>query len=155
MQNSFFKYPLIALAIFFISYSVKAQDYGTGIGLRAGTFQNGITIKHFIGEQDAVEGILGIGSGAFVVTGFYQRHADAFDIENFKWFYGLGAHVGGISKNNNNNGGLMLGADAILGVEWLIPEVPISLTADLHPRLELLNGSLLGIEPALSIRYTF
>lgn len=124
--------------------------------MRAGTFQNGLTVKHFIGEQDAVEGILGIGSGAFVITGFYQRHADALDVDGLKWFYGLGAHVGGVSNTaTNNNGGLMLGADAILGLEWVIPEVPISLTADLHPRLELLNGSLLGIEPALSVRYTF
>lgn len=155
MQKFFFKFSLIAFAIFFISNATQAQDYSTGIGLRAGTFQNGITIKHFIGEEDAVEGILGIGSGAFVVTGFYQRHADGLDVDGLKWFYGFGAHVGGISKNNNNNGGLMLGADAILGLEWVIPEVPISLTADLHPRLELLNGALLGLEPALSVRYTF
>lgn len=155
MQKKQVKFILIAFAIFFVSNATKAQEYGTGIGLRIGSFQNGITIKHYIDDQNAVEGILGIGNGAFVVTGFYQRHADAFDLEGLMWFYGIGAHVGGISNNNNNSKGLMLGADAILGLEWLIPAVPISLTADLHPGLELLNGSLLGVEPALSIRYTF
>lgn len=155
MRNNFFKITLISFFAFFILTTAKAQDYSTGIGLRMGTYQNGISIKHFIDEQNAVEGVLGIGSGAFVVTGFYQRHADAFDIENLKWFYGLGAHIGGVSKTTTNNGGLMLGADAILGLEWQIPEVPISLTADVHPRLELLNGSLIRIEPALTIRYIF
>lgn len=155
MQKTFLKINLIAFAIISISNLANAQEYSTSAGIRFGGFNSGITVKHFINDQDAVEGILGIGSGSFVVTGFYQRHADAFEIDGLKWFYGLGAHVGGVSQNANTNGGLMLGADAILGLEWIIPELPISLTADLHPRLELLNGSLLGIEPALSIRYTF
>ncbi|TAF45662.1 MAG: hypothetical protein EAZ51_08910 [Sphingobacteriales bacterium] len=152
MQKIFLKISLFTFAGILLANISQAQEYGTGVGIRIGGFQNGLTVKHFISDNDAVEGILGIGSGAFVVTGFYQRHADAFDVDGLKWFYGVGAHVGGISKNN---AGLMLGADAILGLEWVIPQVPLSLTADLHPRLELLNGALLGIEPALSIRYTF
>lgn len=155
MRNNFVKITLTFFSAIFIFNIAIAQDYSTGIGLRLGTFQSGITIKHFIDEQNAVEGILGIGSEAFVVTGFFQRHAKAFDVENLNWFYGLGVHVGGVSNTKTNTNGLMLGGDAILGLDWQIPEVPISLTADLHPRLELLNGAFLGIEPALTIRYTF
>lgn len=156
MQKLVLKITLIAFFIICVINTTKAQDYGTSVGIRLGTFQNGLTVKHFIDDNAAVEGILGIGSGAIVVTGLYQLHADAFNVDDLKWFYGFGAHVGGVSNNKNNvNNGLLLGADAILGLQWLIPEVPVLLTADLHPRLELLNGQLLGIEPGLSIRYAF
>jgi hypothetical protein len=155
----------LASAIIFFCCTAQAQTYNTGIGIRLGGFEQGLTVKHFTNSKTAIEGILGIRPGVFVLTGLYEKHAKAFDESSLKWFYGIGAHIGSIGKNNYykrfgsdryyTESGILLGADAILGLEWDIPELPISLTADLHPRLELVNGAFIDMAPALSIRYTF
>jgi hypothetical protein len=149
--------------ILFINVSAKAQNYTTSAGLRFGGYENGLTVKHFIGSETAIEGILGFRSGGFVLTGLYEIHAPAFNEPSLTWFYGYGAHIGGTdggyrrySGNNNGYGrGLLLGADAIIGLEWQMPDLPLTLGVDLHPRLELAKGPFLDLEPALTIRYTF
>lgn len=148
------------------SFDLFAQaNYNTAVGLRLGGYENGINLKHFIASDTALEGILGFRPGVFVLTGFYQKHAIAFAEPSLNWFYGAGAHIGGISGNrvyksygNNRyygDSGILIGADGILGLEWQVPELPISTALDLHPRLELARGPFLDLEAALSIRYTF
>ncbi|WP_353131856.1 hypothetical protein [Pseudopedobacter sp.] len=145
--------------------NVKAQDYTAGVGLRFGGYENGITGKYFINESTAYEGILGFRTGVVVLTGLYEKHAPAFDLPDLKWYFGVGAHIGGINgeryrryTGNDDKvygSGLLLGADAVIGLEWLIPNAPLSLGADLHPRIELAKGPFLDLEPAISIRYIF
>ncbi len=145
--------------------NVKAQDYTAGVGLRFGGYENGITGKYFINESTAYEGILGFRTGVVVLTGLYEKHAPAFDVPDLKWYFGVGAHIGGINgeryrryTGNDDKvygSGLLLGADAVIGLEWLIPNAPLSLGADLHPRIELAKGPFLDLEPAISIRYIF
>src|SRR5690606_12072284 len=130
--------------------NIKAQDYTAGVGLRFGGYENGITGKYFINESTAYEGILGFRTGVVVLTGLYEKHAPAFDVPDLKWYFGVGAHIGGINgeryrryTGNDDKvyrSGLLLGADAVIGLEWLIPNAPLSLGADLHPRIELAKG---------------
>lgn len=48
---------LITLTLVFgISALVSAQDYNTAIGFRGGPYL-GLTVKHFVGEKAAVEGL--------------------------------------------------------------------------------------------------
>jgi hypothetical protein len=157
---------LIALTLFPFVKSVAQVNYNVGVGLRGGGYENGLTVKYFVNSSTAYEGIIGFRPGVFVVTGLYEEHSVAFSEPSLNWFYGFGAHVGGINSNQDyrrysgdnyfyNNSSLLLGADAILGLEWAIPEIPFALSMDLHPRLELAKGPFLDIEPAISIRYTF
>lgn len=152
--------------VFALSMNAAAQaNYNTAIGLRLGGYENGISLKHFIASDTALEGILGFRPGVFVVTGFYEKHATAFAEPSLTWFYGAGAHIGGISENRYyraygkdryyGDNGILIGADAILGLEWQVPELPISTSLDLHPRLEVSRGPFLDLEAALTIRYTF
>lgn len=161
---TFLSLSLIVLLLSDIS--AKAQSYNTGIGFRAGGYENGITIKHFTDSETAVEGIIGFRPGVFVVTGLYEKHATAFSEPSLKWYYGIGAHIGAISEGRRYRryygddddfyaNGLLLGADAILGLEWKMPEIPFTLGVDLHPRLELAKGPFLDIEPGFSLRYVF
>ncbi|RRN76871.1 hypothetical protein EIM50_22470 [Pseudoxanthomonas sp. SGD-10] len=155
----------IVLSFLFFTQQTKAQDYEMGIGLRFGGYENGITGKYFVDGVTAYEGILGFRPGVVVLTGLYQKHAPAFDVPDLKWYFGVGAHIGGIngeryrrftgSDDKVYNSGLLLGADAVIGLEWLIPNAPLSLGADLRPRLELAKGPFLDLEPAISIRYIF
>jgi hypothetical protein len=159
---------LSALFLFIIgtSSNVSAQaNYKTGIGIRGGGYENGISIKHFINSNTAIEGIIGFRPGVFIVTGLYEKHAVAFSEPSVNWFYGAGAHIGGINggryyKRYSNdyyyaNNEILLGADGILGLEWKIPEIPFALSADLHPRLELARGPFLDLEAAATLRFTF
>ncbi len=66
MKNILFTLTLITTSLF--SYS---QDYTTGIGLRGGP-SNGLTVKHFISQKAALEGILTTRWGGFGLTGLYE-----------------------------------------------------------------------------------
>ena len=157
---------VMSLSLCPFTKSFAQVNYHVGIGLRGGGYENGLTVKYLTNPSTAYEGIVGFRPGVFVVTGLYEKYSTAFKEPSLNWYYGIGAHVGGINSNQDyrrysgdnyfyNNSSLLFGADAILGLEWEIPEIPFALSLDLHPRLELAKGPFLDIEPAISIRYTF
>lgn len=142
----------------------KAQLYQSAVGLKFGGYENGISGKYFLNETNAIEGILGIRKNGLVITGLYQFHQQAFDVAQLRWYYGAGAHIGGMGDGKYKrfggddeyyNGGILLGADAVLGLEYLIPQSPIALSLDLNPRLELGRGPFFDLAPGLGIKYTF
>lgn len=150
-----------ALATFTIGSS--AQAYETAIGLRAG-FSTGVTAKHFIKSNLALEGILhykwGLGLG---ITGLFEIHANAFDVDELYWFYGAGGHVGLYQYNNKapfdepfSGTTAVIGIDGIIGIEYNIREIPIAVSVDWKPTVNLvgLTGPDFD-EGALSVRYTF
>lgn len=152
------------LLVFTNSESFAQANYKTGIGVRGGGYENGLTVKHFTNSSTAIEGILAFRPGVFVLTGLYEKHAVAFSEPSINWFYGAGAHIGAVDGYRRYRGygedrfyddGLLLGADGILGLEWKIPEIPFALSIDLHPRLELARGPYFDIQPAASLRFTF
>ncbi len=154
------------LTTFFISASFAQANYTLGAGIRGGGYENGLTVKYFNTPSTALEGILGFRPGGVVLTGLYEIHAVAFGEPSVNWFYGAGAHLGAINSDKYyrryagekyyyNNNGLLFGVDGILGAEWKIPDIPFALSLDLHPRIELLKGPFLDLEPAVTVRYTF
>lgn len=160
---------ILSASLFLIGFSASKSlaqaNYSTGIGIRGGGYENGLTIKHFTNSSTALEGIIGFRPGVFVITGLYEKHAVAFSEPSVNWYYGAGGHIGSINgdryyKRYGNdyyyaNNGVLLGADGILGLEWKIPEIPFALSGDLHPRLELARGPYLDLEAALTLRFTF
>jgi hypothetical protein len=62
--------------VIFLSAFASAQDYNTGVGLRLG-FSNGLTIKHFVSQRSAFEGILSTRWRGFELTGLYEVHNNA------------------------------------------------------------------------------
>lgn len=137
-----------------------AQDYTTGIGIRGGYF-NGLTIKHFVGDKAAFEGILTSRWRGFQVTGLYEIHNQAFHTPRLNWYYGFGAHIGFWDGNETNWGNrgdtyTVLGIDGILGIEYNFSEIPINIGIDWKPSLNLVGYSgFWGDGGALSIRYIF
>ena len=77
---------------------VSAQEYKTGIGIRAG-FSSGLTIKHFKNSKVALEGLLTTRWQGFDITGLYEVHNKAFDVDHLNWYYGGGAHIGFYNGN--------------------------------------------------------
>lgn len=154
---------------------VHAQDYKTSAGLRL-SWDPGLTIKHFIKETAAIEAIIAPYHWNGVnVTLLYEKHAYAFNTTEFRWFYGIGGHVGifngsydrdryykkyydqykynGYDPYYNYNRVLVnLGIDAILGLEYKITEIPFTLGVDFKPGFDIVYPRF-GWEAALSIRY--
>jgi hypothetical protein len=160
--NKMKKIAITCLFIFSLVSISSAQDYRTGVGLRGG-FESGLTIKHFVGEKSALEGIFSTRWRGFQMTGLYEIHNQAFNEERFKWFFGFGAHVGfwngdytyeywGTQGTNYTVAGL----DGILGLEYSFREVPINIGIDWKPTYNF--GDYTGFWAdggALSIRYIF
>lgn len=147
-----------------MALSAQAQSgYTTGIGLRGGS-ASGLTIKHFINSDAAIEGII---STSFkyrgtVVTVLYEKHAQAFNAKGLLWYYGLGGHVGfwdghdyydrGHKHYDDNVFGV--GIDGILGLEYYIQDIPFTIGVDVKPYLNIPVGGGFW-NTALHVRYVF
>jgi hypothetical protein len=144
---------LLVMAVTF-SLTTKAQDesgYKNAIGIRLGSnvpaIKNGITYKHFIGSN-AVEGILSFGDGVGL-CGLYEIHKP-LATENLQWLIGFGGYVGFASSTT------YVGAAGIIGLDYKFPQVPLNLTLDWKPELNIV--SKVGFEASgigFSARFTF
>lgn len=163
-MKTIYRISLTLAILFCIALGAKAQSgYTTGIGLRGGN-ASGLTVKHFIRSDAAIEGII---STSFryrgtVVTVLYEKHAQAFNASGLQWYYGLGGHVGfynghdyysrGHRRYNDNVFGV--GIDGILGLEYYIRDIPFTVGADIKPYLNLPAGGGFW-NAALHVRYVF
>jgi hypothetical protein len=170
MKKATFIFVMAALAVAF-SPRAKAQtresgtSYPYALGLKFGGYENGISGKYFIQSDVAIEGILGFRSHGLAITGLWEKHQTAFNVPELKFYYGGGGHLGSVGsgyyKRFNgderyyNSSSILIGADGVLGLEYLIPETPIGVSLDLNPRLELGRGTFFDIAPGLGIKYTF
>jgi hypothetical protein len=156
---------LIALIVVLIGInnsSLRAQEYQTGIGVRAG-FDNGFTIKHFIADRYAIEGIASFYKDGLLVTGLYEiQNNKAFKVDHLDWFYGFGGHLGFWGENHypyddeeNTSSKAVFGVDGIIGLEYTFAEVPISLSSDFKPIINLIGDAGFYGDFAISVRYTF
>jgi hypothetical protein len=142
-----------SLVICFMTYA-NAQDYKTAIGLRAG-WNQGLTIKHFISNKSALEGLLAWHYSGFEITGLYEIHNSAFDVERLNWYYGGGAHIGFYGNSYGGGSGTFIGLDGILGLEYNFSDFPINLSLDWKPAFDFGYSHFFGDGGAFSIRYIF
>ena len=138
---------------------VNAQEYKTGIGIRAG-FPSGLTIKHFVNRKAAFEGLLTTRWQGFDITGLYEIHNQAFDVARLTWYYGGGAHLGFYNGRYTYWGTYgteytVVGIDGIVGLEYTFTELPINIGIDLKPALNLVGYTGLWTEGAFSVRFVF
>ena len=150
-----------------IACAVGAQaqsGYSTGIGFRGGV-ASGLTIKHFIKSDAAIEGIIStrFRHRGTTITLLYEKHAQAFSVSGLQWYYGLGGHVGFYEgsyyydrhhKHYNDRHVLGLGVDGILGLEYFIRDIPFTIGADIKPYINIPSGGGFW-DSALHVRYVF
>lgn len=155
---------LFISAILFYGKMASAQSYQTAAGLRF-SYESGVSIKYFTDPTTALEGVLGFRTKGVVLTGLWEKHQTAFNVAELKFYYGFGGHVGGVGKGGYrvyngdyevyNNSSLLLGADGVIGLEYLIPDSPIAVSVDLDPRIEIFRGPIFNLTPSLGIKYAF
>ena len=139
-----------------------SHTYKTGIGLRAGNIP-GLSIKTFVNDHAALEGILHFRSHGFAVTGLYEVHKTAFETSRLSWFYGVGAHIGsyqgGYYKDRDDHyykdSFISAGIDGILGLEYHFVEIPFTAGLDIKPFLDVVSPGIGYWDGALTLRYAF
>ena len=154
------KFTLICLFAFFNFTLIQAQDYNTSVGLRLG-LSNGISLKHFMDEKTAIEGILSTRWKGFDITGLYEIHNTAFSVDGLKWYYGFGGHIGfwngeNVSWIDDATDITVIGVNGVLGLEFTFENAPINIGFDWKPTLNIFGASGLRADGgAVSIRYIF
>jgi hypothetical protein len=142
-----------------IGIILNAQDYKTGLGLRFGDGA-GFTVKHFMTSRTAIEGLLFSQWHGFDITGLYEIHGQAFDVDNLQWYYGFGAHIGFydgdyVKWGEPGSAYNVFGIDGIIGIEYSFTEAPINIGLDLKPELNLIGYTGFWMDFGLSVRYIF
>ncbi len=156
MKKLIYSFVLILI----VTITARAQDYNTGIGIRAGT-SNGLTVKHFIGTNKVIEGIVTTRWQGYNFTGLYQIYKQAFEVDRLNWFYGFGGHVGSYRGENhrqidNDEQYWLFGIDGIIGMEYNFVNIPFNISLDWKPAIDIYGGLFpSGDELAFSIRYIF
>lgn len=143
---------------------IKAQEYQSAIGLRGG-YPAGITFKHFVSQEGALELILSAGWRGFMVTGLYEHHFAVPGADGLYWYIGGGGYFATINRGHHPVfGGEGVVADVgvafVGGMEFKFPEVPFTISLDIVPAVGFYGlrnrFNYLGLVNAgLSVRYTF
>lgn len=163
-MKKIFSNLFLIVAIAFCAKTASAQSYQTAAGLRF-SYESGPSIKYFTSPNIALEGVLGFREKGVVFTGLFEIHQAAFNVTGLKFYYGAGAHIGGVGAGGYrvyngdyrvyNNSSLLFGADATIGLEYLIPGTPIAVSADLDPRIEFIRGPFFNLTPSIGVKYAF
>ncbi|HEU4717819.1 MAG TPA: hypothetical protein VFU15_08290 [Bacteroidia bacterium] len=149
--------------------SAQSAGYNSGLGLRFGS-DVGITGKTTVGKG-YLEGILGSGYRAFMITGLYERYIPAFHRDDFHWYFGGGGHVGFFDRwyaygyydrwgyyhgpYLYQYGDPTIGIDGIFGLEYKFQQIPFAASFDLKPFINLYRYDYGFMEGALSFRYVW
>jgi hypothetical protein len=151
-----------------LSYNTFAQRGRVGmlefaVGGRVGA-GIGITGQYFYTDHHVIEAIVSSRWKGLSTTLLYEHHMSIRDVRGLKWYLGAGAHgtIYPVGTNrpdlDNTFAGQVFvpGVDAILGLEYFFPGVPVQISFDLKPeynfgilnRPDFTNGGV-------SLRYRF
>lgn len=154
------------VCVLLLSSDTSAQQGQTGIGLRLGT-DPGITVKHFVAPNGAIEGILHTGYRGLLITGLYEWHKSVGTEPGLKLYGGLGGHFGVFNRSIYYRKGYYydvvyvynrpsVGVDGIMGIEYYFTGIPLSLGLDLKPGVDFYAGyGYTYLDGALSLRVVF
>jgi hypothetical protein len=144
---------LVCLAASGLINHVSAQDYKVAIGVRLSsaspTLSNSVSVKYFMNDRDALEGLLSFGD-RFGIGGLYERHQLIGATPALTWFYGAGAYLGFQNKNT------YLGPTGIVGLDYKFSNAPLNLSLDWKPELDIIPA--INFVPdafAFTARFTF
>lgn len=140
---------LLIITLISVSKTTSAQDYKTALGVRLSTdaavINNSVSIKHFINEKLAVEGLLSF-SNPVAIGGLLQVHTPLAGTEGLKWFYGAGVYIGFDSDKAKTTGRNLMGAMGSVGLDYKFANVPLNLSLDWKPELNIIDE--INFEPA-------
>lgn len=143
--------------------TTMTTTYKTAIGIRlsnnAPVISNAITIKHFLTDKTAIEGLISFGHDITSFGALYEIHKP-FSTPGLQWYYGGGGYLGfgkeyDVNKDRNVNT-TFFGAQGVVGLDYKFASIPINISLDWKPELNFVTD--INFEPAaigFSARFTF
>ncbi len=153
MRKIFVMCLFSAAAFLFSSQQASAQSgYQTALWVKVWD-GGGISLKHFTGGNNAIEGIGYFWRQGFRITGLYEIHGPINGASGLQWYIGPGAHVGFYNSRYGNAS--FIGIDGVLGLDYKFNGAPINISLDWQPSFEFGdNRGFVGNWGGLGIRYT-
>lgn len=162
---------LIIFLLVAAATGARAQDYRTGIGVRLGGHSSGFSVRGFTNENTAIEGLLSFGHKSFLITGLYEKFKPVSNATGLSWFYGAGLHLGYFRTNGtyflyknkrdriyvqeDGKSKWVPGIDFIIGLDYKFNGAPLNVGLDLKPFMDIIDGTELYFEGALSFRFVW
>lgn len=150
---------IIAALLLTVLSSVSAQNYKTGIGARVGFF-NGLTVKHFLSPNNAVEGILNFRWDGVIITGLYEWQTPLPNARGFDYYLGLGGHIGFFDDyewdddDDDDDRSTVVGVDLIIGLEYTFTSAPFTIGLDYKPAFNFIGDNHIWADGlALNLRF--
>ncbi len=149
---------LTTVSLIILSTAAFAQatgtTYQTAIGVKF--YPGAVSIKHFVTDQNAVEGLGYFFERGLRVAGLFEIHNDINGAQGLRWYAGPGAHI--TSYKSKYGGGIGVGIDGVLGLDYKVNNAPLNLSLDWQPSYEFGNGvanrGFTGNWGGIGIRYT-
>ena len=152
---------LLATALFTVN-KASAQDYKTGLGVRLSSsgavVNNSISIKYFMTERTAIEGLFSFGD-PLALGALYEIH-QPIPSTGIKWYYGGGGYLAFIKTYNvnkqKNETNANFGAQGVLGLDYKFANLPLNISLDWKPELNIVTD--INFEPSaigFTARFTF
>ena len=146
------RFAAAVIALICMSAAAQAQTGAgsMGLGIRISTPQatvnNAVSFRYFLHDAAAVEALVGF--DPWSITGLYERFFP-MNVPGLSWYAGGGAYVA--FRGNN-----VFGATGIIGLDYTLPSLPINMSVDWKPELNLVNNvNFQASALALSIRFVF
>ena len=172
------KILILSGLILLLFSSAYSQNIENEAGIRLGS-TSALTYKRLFANLEAVELMLSGRNNGIQLIGLYEKHKPLVTGlgENFYTYYGFGGHIGylqsdplifrddtlgpyinGPALDIRRQTFFTLGIDAIIGVEYHIYSVPMTVAVDFKPFVELIGMRHLRSEVfdfAVSAKYIF
>ncbi len=142
--------------------NLSAQDYKTALGVRLSSSNamqnNSISIKQFINEKTAIEGLFTFGDplALGVLVEFHKPLTPA----GLTWFYGAGGYISFVKTVNvaasKSSTDPNFGGQGVIGLDYKFSNAPLNISLDWKPELNIVSD--INFEPAaigFSARFTF
>ena len=150
------------IAVISSTQTLSAQEYRTGLGVRpssANAMQNNsISIKQFINERTAIEGLFTFGDP--LALGALIEFHKPLSAAGLTYFYGAGGYVAFLKTVNvttqKSSTDANFGAQGIIGLDYKFNNIPLNISLDWKPELNIVSD--INFEPAaigFTARFTF
>jgi hypothetical protein len=167
------KAAVFTLIILFASASYS-QIYEKQVGLRLGV-TSGISGKVIKNDRTAIEGLFGFRDGGLQLAVLLESYHPIIKTNTTHWmmYFGGGGHIGYVDGYNrvrrwsNTSGyyyeeqriaGPVIGIDGVIGTDYTFNKVPITLTLEFKPFLELQDFRKFKVnfwDVGFGIKYSF
>lgn len=127
---------IIFMLVSSLSFAQGGSDYTTALGVKF--YPGAISLKHFVSDKNAIEGLAYIYDEGFRFTGLFEIHSDIAGAKGLQWYAGPGLHVG--SYKSKYGGGGSFGVDGVLGLDLKVSGAPLNFSLDWQPSVEFASN---------------